>query len=77
MVPLCIYLLVLLVAFQTADVQRPQCKQGKSPSAKLWQNRRYLLFLAASLLLFFGWRALLTYLPALVVDFGGGSVHQA
>ncbi len=70
------YLLVLLVAFQTADVQRPQCKQGKSPSAKLWQNRRYLLFLAASLLLFLGWRALLTYLPALVVDFGGGSVHQ-
>lgn len=70
------YLLLLLVAFQTPDLPRPGRGQAKASAAVLWQNRRYLLFLAASLLLFLGWRALLTYLPALVVDLGGGSVHQ-
>lgn len=35
-----------------------------------------LLFLTAALLVFLGWRALLTYLPSMVVELGGGSRQQ-
>ena len=48
---------------------------GKLRGTRLWSGR-YLLFLTAALLVFLGWRALLTYLPSMVVELGGGSRQQ-
>lgn len=53
----------------------PGAAGGKLRGTRLWSGR-YLLFLTAALLVFLGWRALLTYLPSMVVELGGGSRQQ-
>ncbi len=71
------YLLLFLAACRargTALQGRVQ-PGGKLRGTRLWSGR-YLLFLTAALLVFLGWRALLTYLPSMVVELGGGSRQQ-
>ena len=57
-----------------------RCRAGCSPVESCGAHGcgagAIFLFLTAALLVFLGWRALLTYLPSMVVELGGGSRQQ-
>lgn len=42
----------------------------------LWHNKKYREYLIAVFLVNMGWRAIVTYLPVIIMDFGGTSQHQ-
>lgn len=69
------YLALLCVGSRAGSVRlQPSSKRVTHTTGKL--SPGYWLFLLATLLLFLGWRALMTYLPTMVVDFGGDSRQQ-
>lgn len=43
---------------------------------ELWSNRKYRYYLMAIFMVNMGWRAIVTYLPVVIMDFGGTSQHQ-
>lgn len=71
------YLLLFLAACRArGTAPQGRVQPGRKPrGTRLWSGR-YLLFLTAALLVFLGWRALLTYLPSMVVELGGDSRQQ-
>lgn len=42
----------------------------------LWRNKKYRYYIGAVFLVNMGWRAIVTYLPVIIIDFGGNSQHQ-
>lgn len=42
----------------------------------LWENKKYRYYIGAVFLVNMGWRAIVTYLPVIIIDFGGNSQHQ-
>ena len=70
------FLLFLAACRARGTAPQGRVQPGRKPrGARLWSGR-YLLFLTAALLVFLGWRALLTYLPSMVVELGGDSRQQ-
>lgn len=72
---LAFYAALLVVAYRLhpAGEPAPQ-KQSRPERGSMFPG--YGRFIMAVLLLFLGWRALMTYLPSMVVDFGGDSRQQ-
>ena len=72
---LAFYVALLVVAYRLHPVGEPVLqKQSRPEKGKIFPG--YGRFVMAVLLLFLGWRALMTYLPSMVVDFGGDSRQQ-
>lgn len=42
----------------------------------LWSNKKYRYYIIAIFMVNMGWRAIVTYLPVILLDFGGSSQHQ-
>ena len=44
--------------------------------SELWRNKKYRYYIIAVFLVNMGWRAIITYMPTIILDFGGNSRHQ-
>ena len=73
--------LVFVLLFQGIPCAGRRAKGEKAESMGqalrvLFRNKKYRYYIIAVFLVNMGWRAILTYMPSILIDFGGNSRHQ-